>query len=57
MNQIIADIQLFLKKREKNRGKQRKKGNEKTVRGIKLNINQRTIPVWQSLNEGNCTSS
>ena len=45
MNQIIADIQLFLKKREKNRGKQRKKGDEKTVRGIKLNINQRTIPV------------
>ena len=36
---------FFLIKRKKNRGRQRKKRKEKTVSTIKLNINQRAIPV------------
>ena len=48
--QIIADIQLLFKKEEeeekKNSGVDKeKKRKEKTVRSIKLNINQMAIPV------------
>ena len=43
---MIADINLLIKKEEnKKKERQRKERKEKTIRGIKLNINQRAIPV------------
>ena len=41
---MIADIHLLFSKEEKKR-RETKKRKEKPVRSIKLNINQRAIPV------------
>ena len=43
---------LFEKEEKRERKKEARKRKEKTLRSIKLNINQRAIPVYQSQNEG-----
>ena len=46
---MIADIHVFLKKKEK-----KERNNKKKQKTVKPNINQRAIPVNQSQDERNC---